>query len=121
MNCKLLLHGYDKAEQQWKDIVADGPGQPQFNISQHTTMQHKNTIYFIGGITVIPSHDKENNDRYSIPFIPIFNLKTKKWDRINWGVYLRAHACAILGNHLIIHGGIDEEDKYNETLYLMDL
>jgi hypothetical protein len=73
----------------------------------------KGVLFLIGGIAVVSSGEKEGNDRYSIPFIPTFNIKTKQWDRINWGVYLRAHACTILGSHLIIHGGIDEEEHYN--------
>ena len=69
----------------------------------------------------MPSHDKDFNERYSIPFIPTLNLKTKKWDRINWGVYLRAHACTVVGIHLIIHGGITEQELYSDRVYAMDM
>ena len=120
MSTKLLLHQYDDSQKQWNDLSVEGTNQPRFNISHHATILYKGVLYFVGGIAVIPSHDKDFNDRYSIPFIPTFSLKTRKWDRINWGVYLRAHACTMLGSHIIIHGGITEEEKYSDRVYVMD-
>ena len=113
MKTKILLHKFSKSEQQWKDIESNDLTKPKFNIFQHTITEYKNTIFFIGGITVIPMIEKETNDRYNIPFIPTYNIKENKWDGINWGIYLRAHATVTIGNFLMIHGGIDEEEKFN--------
>lgn len=55
MKTKLLLHKYVKSEKEWKDIASEEFGKPKFNIFQHTSIQHKSIIYFVGGIAVIPS------------------------------------------------------------------
>lgn len=78
-------------------------------------------IYIVGGISIFPSTEEINkNERYNIPFISIYNSENNEWSRINWNIYLRAHACCSFSHYLLIDGGINEHYKHNSKTYVMD-
>ena len=121
MGQKLYFHKYEGLTKQWKEIPTDISCCPQFNICQHAVVEYKQRIYIIGGIAVIPSPDENKNERYNIPFISCYHLDKSMWTRINWNVYLRAHSVGLLGKYAIIDGGITEENKHSNKVYILDL
>ena len=55
----------------------------------------------------------------------IFNTETNETQTIkfplNFELGRRAHAAAIVGKYLLIHGGIDSKGMYLKNIYLFDL
>ena len=61
MGHKLHLHQYCLLARNWTEFPTDVPMYPQFNLSQHAVAEHKQRVYIIGGIAVIPSKEEDKN------------------------------------------------------------
>ena len=98
----------------WSTIEIIGPSNDN-NRSGHTGVLRYRNLYIFGGKLI-------NNLLYRD--LAIFSLDSKKWTypkiESNKTIYLRKnHIACSIGNQMFIYGGINEEEKYLNDVYLL--
>ena len=82
----------------------------------HTGILYKNKFYIFGG--------KYLNSNF-LAKLEIFDFNTNSWMTNNYNYYLfklrRNHIACLIGNQMLIHGGVDEDGEILDDSYLLNL
>ena len=97
----------------WSNIETNFTPEPRRG---HTGILYKNKYYIFGG--------KYINSNI-LAKLDIFDLTTNSWSTNNYNYFLfkirRNHIACLIGNQMLIHGGVDENDEILDDSYLLNL
>ena len=97
----------------WSNIETNFTPEPRRG---HTGILYKNKYYIFGG--------KYINSNI-LAKLDIFDLTTNSWSTNNHNYFLfkirRNHIACLIGNQMLIHGGVDENDEILDDSYLLNL
>ncbi len=112
----LILHKFRLQSSEWKHVNSTGE-KPMLSLMYHTCSMFKENAVFVGGVAI---HRTDLKKLFN-PHIYVFNTIATVWTQFNWGVYLKNHAACMINNVLVIHGGINEREKCENTLHIVQL
>ena len=85
----------------------------------HTAVLYKKEIYIFGGATDNTFIGREDIVIYDIEKNK-FKLEEKTFNKLNFK-WRRNHTAEIIGNHMVIYGGIDDDGNILDDLWALDL
>lgn len=105
----------------WKRVTAQNM---LYNRFGHTCVAYQNKLYVYGGRTKFNASNKENADLLN--GLDYFNLDDNVWyspviSSKNAPRPRRNHVAELIGNQMIIHGGINENGEIANNCYLLNL
>ena len=115
-SCNINTHQlwkFNLLNNTWANIESDYTPEPRRG---HTGVLYKNKYYIFGG--------KFLNSTF-LSKLDIFDLSTNTWVTNNYNYFLfklrRNHIACLIGNQMLIHGGVDEEGEILDDSYLLNL
>jgi hypothetical protein len=112
----LMFHKYKLSTSQWQHIPSYGE-KPMLSLMYHTCTSYKDLLIFIGGVCL----NKTELKKFGNPHINFFHTQTNTWAKFNWGHYLKHHTSCMIGNVLLVYGGIDEREKTENMVHMVYL
>jgi hypothetical protein len=109
------IWSFDPANVEWWKINYDNM---QVSLRYgHTGVLHQRKLYVFGGKTKMQNF-------YVMPDLEIFNLEDRTWScpvlyTKSTLKMRRNHIAKAIGQHMLIHGGISEEEEYLGDVYLL--
>ena len=97
-------------------INAKGEPLPRYG---HTAVLYKKEIYIYGGVTDNTFIGREDLVVYDIEKKK-FKLEEKTFNKLNFK-WRRNHNAEMVGNHMVVYGGIDDDGKVLDDLWALDL
>ncbi|CAI2386706.1 unnamed protein product [Moneuplotes crassus] len=84
----------------------------------HTAVVYKSNIYVYGGYR---RYIESIKIRETYGDLYVFNTNYLRWDKINSNgemTYRRNHICEVVGNYMLVHGGLNNKSKVLDDIYV---
>ena len=105
-----LFHRYEHESRKWIQVRGVGDA-PKVSPCFHTVEVYKGNMVIVGGV----SFEGDKGKRFNTEILA-FNLEREEWLRARGGLNIKHHASTLFGSTLMISGGLNEKERFNEDL-----